>query len=122
MGSERLFLSPVFLLPTAHRIMPYNDPDPTDPNILVGVELPAHAETTREMAYVFAEEFARLGFDKKNLMRIFKRPFYVGAHRAYLELGEGEIEKIIDECLAIWGRVRFKDQDAIELIQIEGPL
>lgn len=92
--------------------MPYNDPDPTDPNMLVGVELPANPKATWDMAYVFAEEFARLGFDKKNLMRIFKRPFYAGAHRAYLELGEETIEKIVDECLAIWGRLKWRDLDA----------
>jgi len=40
--------------------MPFQDPDPTDPNMLVGVVLPADAEATREMAYVFAEEFARM--------------------------------------------------------------
>lgn len=87
--------------------MPYKEPDPTDPNMLVGVELPANAETTKNMAYVFAEEFARIGFNKSKLMQIFKRPFYAGAHRAYLELGEEEIERIVDECLAIWGRDRF---------------
>ena len=35
--------------------MPYQDPDPTDPNMLVGVMLPADAEAMRDMAYVFAE-------------------------------------------------------------------
>lgn len=91
--------------------MHYNDPDPNDPNMLIGVEVPATAETTREMAYVFAEEFARIGFDKEKLMRIFRRPFYAGAHRAYLELGEQEIETIVDECIAIWGRLRIVDND-----------
>jgi hypothetical protein len=32
--------------------MPYKDPDPTDPNMLIGVMLPADAEATREMAYL----------------------------------------------------------------------
>lgn len=91
--------------------MPHNDLDPNDPNMLIGVEVPATAETTREMAYVFAEEFARIGFDKEKLMRIFRRPFYAGAHRAYLELGEQEIETIVDECIAIWGRLRIVDND-----------
>lgn len=104
-----LHLPPYSHTPT---FMPYNDPDPTDPNMLVGVELPANPKATWDMAYVFAEEFARLGFDKKNLMRIFKRPFYAGAHRAYLELGEETIEKIVDECLAIWGRLKWRDLDA----------
>lgn len=84
--------------------MPYNAPDPNDPNMLVGVEVPATGETIRDMAYVFAEEFARIGFDKEKLIRIFKRPFYAGAHQAYLSLGEEEIEKIVEECLEIWGK------------------
>ena len=84
--------------------MPYDNPDPADPNMLVGVEIPGTAESTRDMAYVFAEEFARMGFNKKKLMRIFQTPFYAGAHRAYLELGDAEVEKIVDECIGIWGR------------------
>lgn len=88
--------------------MPYKDPDPTDPNMLVRVELPATAETTEEMAYVFAEEFARMGFEKERIMKVFSRPFYAGSHRAYLELGAERIEQIVDECLAIWGRESFK--------------
>lgn len=84
--------------------MPYNDPDPTDPNILIGVELPATSESTRDMAYVFAEEFVRLGFDKSRLLRVFQTPFYAGAHKAFLELGAEEIENIVDECLLVWRR------------------
>lgn len=86
--------------------MPYNEPDPTDPNMLVGVELPADIDTTENMAYVFAEEFARIGFDNDRIMGIFAKPFYVGAHRAYKELGAERIEQIVNECLAIWGRNR----------------
>ena len=43
--------------------MPYDDPDPTDPTLLVGVQLPADPAADLEMAYVFAEEFARMGMD-----------------------------------------------------------
>lgn len=93
--------------------MPYDDPDPTDPNMLVGVEIPGTAESTRDMAYVFAEEFARMGFEKRRLMSVFRTPFYAGAHRAYLELGETEIERIVDECLGIWGRMKFNDHNTI---------
>jgi len=84
--------------------MPHKEPDPSDPHALIGVALPASADTTEEMAYVFAEEFARMGFDRRRLMKIFKRPVYAGSHRAYQELGEQRIGKIVDECLAIWGR------------------
>jgi hypothetical protein len=84
--------------------MPYDEPDPTDPNILVGVILPADRDAVREMAYVFAEEFARMGFDEQQLLSIFKSPFYAGAHQAYRTLGEGAVREIVTECTRIWGR------------------
>ncbi len=91
--------------------MPYNDPDPTDPNILVGVVLPADAEAIRDMAYAFAEEFVRMGYDKQQLLGVFQNPFYAGAHGAYRTLGDAEILAIIDECLAAWGGVKFSILD-----------
>ena len=91
--------------------MPLKEPDPTDPNMLVGVMLPAEAEATREMAYVFAEEFARLGYSREQLLWLFKNPFYSGAHGAYRALGENETLSIIDECLNVWGRSKITIQD-----------
>ena len=91
--------------------MPYKDPDPTDPNMLVGVMLPADAEATREMAYVFAEEFARMGYTRGQLLSLFQNPFYGGAHGAYQALGETGTLEIIDECLAVWGNIRISVQD-----------
>jgi hypothetical protein len=91
--------------------MPFRDPDPTDPNMLVGVMLPADAEASRDMAYVFAEEFARLGYTHEQLLLLFTNPFYGGAHGAYQQLGETEILSIIDECLAVWGTVKITVQD-----------
>jgi len=79
--------------------------------MLVGVMLPADAEATREMAYVFAEEFARLGYSREQLLSLFKNPFYGGAHGAYRELGEAEILSIIDECLNAWGHIKFSILD-----------
>ena len=92
--------------------MPYNDPDPKDPNMLVGVVLPGDREAMIEMAYVFAEEFARQGYDKTKLLWLFKNPFYAGAHGAYKALGEETIRTIIDECLAVWGRIQFTTTDS----------
>ena len=91
--------------------MPFKDPDPTDPNMLVGVLLPADAEATRDMAYVFAEEFARLGYSREQLLSLFKNPFYGGAHGAYRTLGERDTLSIIDECLDVWGTIRITVQD-----------
>ena len=91
--------------------MPYKEPDPTDPNMLVGVMLPADAEATRDMAYVFAEEFSRMGYDRNRLLQLFKNPYYAGAHGAYRDLGEEAILKIVDECINVWGRVQFSISD-----------
>ncbi len=91
--------------------MPYNKPDPTDPNVLVGVVLPGGEVATREMAYVFAEEFVRMGYDRKHLLGLFKNPFYTAAHDAYAALGEEAVQSIIEECINAWGGVRFVDRD-----------
>ncbi len=87
--------------------MPYDDPDPTDPTMLVGVVLPSGVEAMRDMAYVFAEEFARIGFDAKGLLDIFRNPFYAGAHQAYRALGEDAVRAVVDECVAVWGRANM---------------
>lgn len=79
---------------------------------LKGVVLPASAEASRDMAYVFAEEFARLGYDRARLLWLFKNPFYAGAYGAYQALGEKETLSIIDECLNAWGGVVIRDLDA----------
>ncbi len=104
--------------------MPYDDPDPSDPNVLVGVSLPGDEETTRDMAAAFAEEFALLGFDEERLMSLFRRPHYEGAHRAYLLLGEEEIRRIVVEATEVFGRFRVvvhdqPDPRAETLVQIE---
>jgi len=91
--------------------MPFQDEDPTDPNMLVGVVLLADAEATRDMAYVFAEEFARMSYSREQLLSLFKNPFYGGAHGAYRALGENETIAIIDECLNAWGQAKFSILD-----------
>jgi hypothetical protein len=92
--------------------MPYDSPDPSDPQELVGVVLPAGANDIREMAYVFAEEFARMGHAGPQILRMFQNPFYAGAHGAYRALGHEATAAIIDECANVWGRVRLVDRDA----------
>ncbi|MBI3694364.1 MAG: hypothetical protein HY238_05950 [Acidobacteria bacterium] len=94
--------------------MPYHDPDPADPTILIGVEAPASPASDTEMAYVFAEEFARMGFSEKRLLALFHSPFYAGAYRALRTLGEEKIRAIIGETLDIWGRFHHGVEDAPE--------
>jgi len=92
--------------------MPYGDPDPTDPNVLVGVGLPADRSAVREMALAFAEEFAAMGFDEQRLLLMFDNPFYAAAHQARRVLGEGEVKRIVRESLQAWGGCRVVVLDA----------
>jgi len=89
--------------------MPYGDPARTDPTMLVSVALPADREAVREMAWVFAEEFARMGFDARRILALFRSPFYGGAHQAWRVLGAAEVEAIVAECAAAWRRPREGD-------------
>ena len=92
--------------------MPYEDPDPSDPMLLVGVSLPGDEASQREMAYGIAEEFARMGFDEHRILDLFRQPFYAGAHAAYRELGEARVAAMIRETLEVWGRFRPVDHDS----------
>ena len=93
--------------------MPYDDPDPQDPMMLMGVGLPADRATQVEMAYTFAEEYARLGYSESQVMGLFREPFYSGANDLFRELGEREVAKIVHETLTAWGRMRLVDRDAV---------
>ena len=83
--------------------MPYDDPDPGDPIVLVGVELPGDVEAIRDMAWVFAEELARMGFGAPRIAELFRSPFYAGAHHALRLLGDTEVGAIIVECVGVFG-------------------
>ena len=84
--------------------MPYDDPEPEDPQELVGVELPGEETVTLEMAAAFADEFAQLGFTRPQILGLFRRAEYMGAHQAWTLLGEEAIAKLVDESLEVWGR------------------
>ena len=84
--------------------MPYDDPEVDDPHELVGVELPGDESVTREMAAAFADEFAQLGFTRAQILALYRKAEYSGAHQAWRLLGEGEIARMVDESLAVWGR------------------
>lgn len=91
--------------------MPYDEADETDPMLLVGVDFPASATADRELTMVFAEEYARLGFDESRIMFLFQNPHYVGAYQAYRKLGEKLVRSLVKEQTNFWGRVRYRDQD-----------
>ena len=84
--------------------MPYDDPEPEDPQELIGVELPGDEAVTLEMAAAFADEFAQLGYTRPQILGLFRRAEYTGAYHAWTLLGEEAIAKLVDESLAVWGR------------------
>jgi hypothetical protein len=89
--------------------MPYDDPDPADPSILVGVCLPGDAASMHEMARVFADEFARMGHTPRQILGLFEDPFFAGPHAALQVLGVLEVKAIIAECAGRWPRVQVLD-------------
>jgi hypothetical protein len=91
--------------------MPYDDPDPQDPMMLVGVELPGGRAAQIEMARCLAEEYARMGFGEEQILGLFRRPFYAGAHRAWKDLGEEFVTRLVRENVAVWSRVRVVDRE-----------
>ena len=94
--------------------MPFDDPEIDDPHELVGVALPGDETVTREMAAAFADEFAQLGFTRAQILALYRKAEYAGAHRAWRLLGEDEIARFVDESLAVWGRVTCVVTDRAE--------
>jgi hypothetical protein len=94
--------------------MPYEDPEPDDPQELVGVELPGDESVTREMAAAFADEFAQLGFSRAQILALYRKAEYTGAHQAWCLLGEDEVARIVDESLAVWGRFTWVVTDGMD--------
>jgi hypothetical protein len=97
--------------------MPYDDPDPQDPQELVGVELPGDESVTREMAAAFADEFAQLGYNRTQILALFRTACYAGAHQAWQLLGDEEIARVVDESVNVWSRVRCVVTDGPEEVE-----
>ena len=94
--------------------MPYQNPEPGDPNELIGIELPGDELVTREMAAAFADEFAQLGLSRSEILALYRNPEYVGAHRAWRLLGDEEIARVVDDSVKVWGRFKCVVTDAPE--------
>jgi hypothetical protein len=99
--------------------MPYDDPEPEDPQELVGVELPGDEAVTSEMAAAFADEFAQLGLTRAQILALYRSAEYAGAHQAWRLLGENQVARIVDESLAFYGRFAWVVTDGPE--DVTGP-
>ena len=92
--------------------MPYDDPEPDDPQELIGMDLPGEETVTYEMAAAFADELAQLGFSRERILALFEHPYYAAPHRAWLLLGGDAIARLVDESLDVWGRLSVVVNDA----------
>ena len=64
-----------------------------DPMELVQVYLPEG--DPEAMAECFVEEFIWLGYDSRQLLDLFRNPFYAGAHAIYRSHGEAYVLSLI---------------------------
>ena len=72
--------------------------DPEDPMALVGVGLEEDPddEALTEMACSFVEEYARMGWNGEQILRLFRSPLYRGPHRILRAKGEDFVRGLIE--------------------------
>jgi hypothetical protein len=78
---------------------PLREPDAGDPLEIVGVVLdrPIDRRGLDDMARTFVEEYTLMGWSPRRILRMFRQPFYGGAHDAYEVLGEERIVALIEQ-------------------------
>jgi hypothetical protein len=77
--------------------------DVDDPYELVAVQVPGPPgyDGPAEMARVFIEEFALMGWPPERILRLFRSRAFAGTHAVYEERGEAFVQALID---AVFGR------------------
>jgi len=70
-----------------------------DPFVLTGVSIsgPEADASLVEMARVFIDEFARMGWDHDRILAMFRNPFYRGPHIAWRRWGDEFVQQLVDE-------------------------
>lgn len=65
------------------------------------VDCPPGYDGMGEMARAFVEEYAKLGWRRERIMRLFLDPRYAGTHAVYHERGEAFVQQLLDEVLGV---------------------
>ena len=74
--------------------------EPTDPYIATAVAMPPPGyDGVAVMARTFIEEFARLGWPRDRIARMFRIPRYEAANAVYRARGPEYVETLIDDVL-----------------------
>jgi len=97
--------------------MPYREPDPTDPSMLVGNEVECSMVELNEMATAFAAELAQMGHGTERIMTWFRQPSFAGPYLAWSSLGEEKIRALVGEAVDFWSRCSVVVREP--LLQIE---
>jgi hypothetical protein len=61
-------------------------------------------DTAGPMTKCFIEEFMRLGYNHKQLLALFRNPFYSGPNRVWQNKGEPFVKEVITDIFARWGK------------------
>lgn len=75
---------------------------PQEPMELVAMGVPATDDTF--MAECLVEEYLLMGWNERQLMGLFTRPFFCATHRIYRERGEEYVRALIQRVGAAWPR------------------
>lgn len=88
-----------------------------DPYELVAVQVPGPPgyDGPAEMARVFIEEFALMGWPPERILRLFRSRAFAGTHAVYEERGEAFVQALI---AAVFGRRPV--QEASHPARLEG--
>jgi hypothetical protein len=84
--------------------MPKDEFDVNDPMELNGVVLSTEEETICAMAECFTEEYMRMGYNHKQVLALFRNPYYLGMNVVLQEQGEFFVRNLISQVFARWGR------------------
>ncbi len=75
----------------------------------VGLERGPDDEALTEMAWCFVEEYARMGWNGEQILRLFRNPFYRGPHQILRRKGEEFVRSLIEIVEQTRAQVRSQD-------------
>jgi len=84
--------------------MPKDEFDFEDPLQLNRVTLLTEDDPTDAMCECFIEEFMRMGCNAKQVLALFRNPYYLGMNMVLEKRGEAFIRERVAEVFKRWGR------------------
>jgi hypothetical protein len=86
---------------------PYEDDDPME---LVGVALP---EGNLDLfVESIVREYLLLGWSPRQIMLLFRKPFFAGTHAALTQMDEANIQQVVERLASEWSRGWLQRSDS----------